>query len=138
MRISDWSSDVCSSDLQFALVAISSIKAGAVDAGGIDQILHRGRFEPMRPEGLHGARQHLVNIESLFPRHAWAYRMSGTIGKDILLPMDTGGVVRPLPVQAIVLYRILLLADELIRQHTPLHAGVFAVGLLRIAGQADH
>src|SRR3546814_19262799 len=87
MRISDWSSDVCSSDLERAAVDayVSEYAARGVEVERLSGKALAARVPGLRPEWREGAREPTCSDIDVAALHAPSLRAATAAGADILL-----------------------------------------------------
>src|SRR3546814_17981881 len=92
MRISDWSSDVCSSDLERAAVDayVSEYAARGVEVERLSGKALAARVPGLRPEWREGAREPTCSDIDVAALHAAYLRAAKRAGADIVLraPLD--------------------------------------------------
>src|SRR3546814_16716834 len=104
MRISDWSSDVCSSDLQVLLAAEVVVDRGDVDVGAAGHLAQGSAAEAVLGEQLLGGAEDAVlgrelgvghrlpgrRIKRLFDRSPGPARQSVGLGKRVFVRLALG------------------------------------------------
>src|SRR3546814_18449120 len=85
MRISDWSSDVCSSDLPAAIGILIALECGGDDHRGAVWLAGGQGFVEQRVERGEGFNEQRIGIVH------WADRKSVVSGKSVSVRVDPGG-----------------------------------------------